>query len=121
MTADILKFPARAVDAGERGKVAPYMARSTPVAVGDMLVVCISKPPHLEIWTAWPVLAVVEGVVVVLGGPNGRKVRANDLLDGRSSLLLRRDDHETDRFEALWFKGWTSETRAVAAFAEVAL
>ncbi|WP_312814419.1 hypothetical protein [Brevundimonas sp.] len=116
-----MKFPARAAGAGERGKVVPYVAGSTPVAVGDMLVVCISKPPHLEIWTAWPVFEVADDEAQVFGGPNHKTVMASDLLSGRESLLFRRDDHDPARFKRLWFKGWTSELRAVHAFAEVAL
>lgn len=121
MTADILKFPARAVGAGERGQAVPYVAGSTPVAVGDILVVCFSMPSHLEIWTAWPVFEVADAEVRVFGGPNHKTVMASDLLSGRESRLFRRDDHDPARFKTLWFKGWTSELRAVRAFAEVAL
>lgn len=99
----------------------PYVAGSASVSVGDVLAVCISRSPHLEIWTAWPVLAVADGEVRVLGGPKGKTVPASDLLDGRESLLFRHRDHSPVYFETLWFKGWTSKARAVAAFAEVAL
>lgn len=125
MTAQILAFPARAVDTGERGEVVPDKASAVslavPVAVGDVVVVCISREPHLDIWTAWPVLSVADGVVRVLGGPSGKTVKGSELLDGRESLIFRRDDHDPAGFVALWFKGWLGKDRAVRAFAKVAL
>lgn len=121
MTAQILEFPARAVDTGERGQAVPYVAGKVAVSVGDILLVCISRQPYLDIWTAWPVMTVGDGCVDVLGGPNGKSVEARYLLDGREARLFRRADHRPSGFDSLWFKGWTSQQRAETAFGEVAL
>lgn len=109
MTADILKFPARAVDADERGGVVP----------GDLVVGCFNS--YAGLWMAWPVARVEDGRIVEVELPKGGSVFYGDVMGVGDVAIYAARDHAATRFSSLRFKTFTDAADAILTFSDIAL